>query len=863
MARLANASLALAVCLFLTGALGMLADEPHVKGAACRAQTRQGSGRTECEAGEPEQGSSLLVKRMVRSKVQELREEDRATAQEEEAAKEAGEDRDTSNLGFQEVCDEMPEKPTLYNATPDERIHKEVASFMQGSEDMERNTASRSQIIILADKDLSHSVQPSHLPNTFDGLADTYGGAVVYIVRLGNNYIIDRIKIDWHFCRCLRKRSMMIETSLDGRSWSLYGSKRILAIGEKAIHTDHIKTINAQYIRIRTKRTNPVQYVSFYEIAVYGKLDPKHPNVYGWYQSLQAGQNGIKGTEILHITAHKGRLFAGTGNWMLSTGFAPAQVVRLDCPYCAWQVETEVSRYAGRVEALKSIVLTTDGKGNKLPGGYINELLATYYMSWEGRGRCMVVVRHGATQQWHEKPYWFGRRWKNNYFSARAVAVYYDPVMKVDLVFFTTGMDGITLGSYLPDSGELLSFAGRSESGPVTTRPLALAVHDGRIYFSAASYIKRRVNGPRASWEVIFDMSHIDPDNTVDEAVGGIRGLTSIESMRSRTGHSLLFAWSPNANSKGCLYRLDPLGPDKFQHEEEGCVRELSMDYLGTNVMGQPALVTYVLADYNAALPIAKNTGEKIYLVGYQILLYAYSAHEFPTDGKQIWYSSSGKMISFYAGAGFLVRHGPKHYEVREPGGKRYDPLDTKPALTAVRTYAVSPFSNDNAVYMGGYDCNHFPSHDTAWIMRGSMEAIYKGKVPCQKELGCGHKPGMPFRTHGCDICQGREFDGEMVIKAKRRRGYNFAKCQAWMDFLNTPRGNRYCHKISQREHSRICCKGCKLCTGTGLKYMAGNVAGTNSQGDQYTCEVALTYVEAGYTTCWHAQQWWRTECCA
>jgi hypothetical protein len=39
--------------------------------------------------------------------------------------------------------------------------------------------------------------------------------------------------------------------------------------------------------------------------------------------------------------------------------------------------------------------------------------------------------------------------------------------------------------------------------------------------------------------------------------------------------------------------------------------------------------------------------------------------------------------------------------------------------LVSARTLAASPFPEERGVfYVGGYDCNEEPAHDTAWIAR-------------------------------------------------------------------------------------------------------------------------------------------------
>jgi hypothetical protein len=75
-------------------------------------------------------------------------------------------------------------------------------------------------------------------------------------------------------------------------------------------------------------------------------------------------------------------------------------------------------------------------------------------------------------------------------------------------------------------------------------------------------------------------------------------------------------------------------------------------------------------------------------------------------------------------GAWFLIRHPGGHYELRQvtasfPGMGHN--------LVSARTFAASPFPEENgAFYVGGYDCNEKPAHDTAWIARFFPDRLQK-----------------------------------------------------------------------------------------------------------------------------------------
>jgi hypothetical protein len=73
-------------------------------------------------------------------------------------------------------------------------------------------------------------------------------------------------------------------------------------------------------------------------------------------------------------------------------------------------------------------------------------------------------------------------------------------------------------------------------------------------------------------------------------------------------------------------------------------------------------------------------------------------------------------------GAWFLVRHPNGRYDLHQviasfPGiGQN---------LISARSIVASPFPNDaGAIYIGGYDANDTPAHDTGWIVRTTLPGV-------------------------------------------------------------------------------------------------------------------------------------------
>jgi len=718
--------------------------------------------------------------------------------------------------------------------------------------------------IMLSNKDFSKSTSPLNPQFVVDKNANSWGGGVSFVVDLGQLYKVNMLRTDWRVCKCLLPGALKLQASKDGLAWETFAEPQLLSWGGHDKHDHLTGGIIAKYFKFFVTAVAPFQYAAFWDLKFLGEATPRVPNVYGWYHSYKpTPQNGLSGTEILHLVGYKGSLFAGTGYWMSTASFRAAEVVRLDCPFCDWVVETAIGRWAGRTEALTAIQWTTDSLGQPLANGPKDQLVGAYYMNYLGAGRCYMSARvddADPAPEWFSDVYYEKKPFSAKYFSARSLRLYKDSVTNADMLFATTGLDGITTGTYYARRPTLVqwSMAAEPGSGGLAARPLGIVEMDRQLYFSSAAVIYRRTDGPSPSWSPVFDMGD-HSSYSVDEACGGIRGISAIPYAGSPTGHSLYFAWAPNGRSKGCLIRLDPEG-DSFTHTSEICIQDAERAYLGRNVDHQQAMATFTLADYNYVTEATAKDGSKVHLVGFEVLLWSYSAAEFPVDPAQM-YNYGGHKMSFYAGAGYMVRYGSGRYEVREPQGPRYNPMDIYPKLVAVRALAPSPFSGDSAVYMGGYDCNHFDAKDTAWVMRGEGWGVHEDPVPCQKELGCGHIAGLTFQTYGCDVCRGFEFKGTEIAYWT---GGAPVSCQAVIDWVNGP-GVNMCEASKDWFIMSRCCahKGCNFCKATGKNFKPNNIGGTTGAGAKYNCQTALDFVVGGGTTCPQGSSWWSGPCCA
>jgi len=157
------------------------------------------------------------------------------------------------------------------------------------------------------------------------------------------------------------------------------------------------------------------------------------------------------------------------------------------------------------------------------------------------------------------------------------------------------------------------------------------------------------------------------------------------------------------------VIRLDPQPDGSFVRTQEACLADLVSRHLD----GAP--VGFVLGAYSAFLPLQDPaSGERQHLIGLEAFIAG------TPEGRRSQYLMARNQRNeygggAYAGALYALRDARGHWRVGEVNGK-YEP--GQPELVSVYTYALSPFARVDrpAIYLGGYDPNHFPSTDTAWV---------------------------------------------------------------------------------------------------------------------------------------------------
>jgi hypothetical protein len=175
--------------------------------------------------------------------------------------------------------------------------------------------------------------------------------------------------------------------------------------------------------------------------------------------------------------------------------------------------------------------------------------------------------------------------------------------------------------------------------------------------------------------------------------------------------------WHPGRTSKGCIIRLDPGLDGHYTRHQEDCLAPLVSRHVGVPI-------PFVLGAYSLFMPLTDpSTGEMLHIIGLESFI-PISAGRGLTARNQ--YKDVG---GFYSGAMYALRDSKGHWRVGEVNGR----FQTgNPELVSTYTYALSPFGGQDAtsIYFGGYDCNDFPSTDTAWVYRADINTVLAGEAP-------------------------------------------------------------------------------------------------------------------------------------
>jgi hypothetical protein len=407
----------------------------------------------------------------------------------------------------------------------------------------------------------------------------------------------------------------------------------------------------------------------------------------GFQRVYQAGTRDLDGrfmggTEIMHLAAHAGRLYAATSTLWDQPGEDPAvgaQVLVLDRPGGAWRVEYEFEARNWRM-SLVSLTFTGDRHGRALPEP-VPMLLAA---PSDGQGHAAIHSRDERTGTWTRMVL---AAQSPRTASVRSLCHHRDTVTGIEHVFAGALPGGLFRGGYDASVPGGIHWDDTPELSGYKGRPMAFAVCEGALHVAIKPHLYRRVDGEAPRWEKVYTL----PEE-VARISSGLRGLTSVPHP-SGPGECLLAALEgPQAR----IVRLDP---------REGYRETAELDvlqFLGTQWDRRPG---YAIAAYDDMTPVPLPGG-----AGTALLIGIEATHstQHETHPKDGW-EPSGK---------YLIRYPDQRYALRHIVDPSLAPM---PPLVSTRTILRSPFE-PQTVYFGGYDPNSMPAHNTGWVFSAPLD---------------------------------------------------------------------------------------------------------------------------------------------
>ena len=442
-----------------------------------------------------------------------------------------------------------------------------------------------------------------------------------------------------------------------------------------------------------------------------------------WVKSFTSGGYDLNnqllgGSEVLQLISHKKILFASVGYWQddnniwyggSNNSIGWGQINSLDNPSANWKEDLFLGGNYLRPEILKQIIFTKDQFGNALSSPDTVLICAGYSPNYiTSQVKVKSFVRNDLNGTWGESQIVQGSFPAGGNYSIRDIEMYVDKLTGFEYVFATVGTQGIYKGKYNPANPGKIDWISTAEFGPLSIRPLGIEIANGKLYFSSGSKLYRRIDGFSPIYVIDHDFS--DLGSIINEDVGGIRGLTTIDNANG-SDEAFLLMWCPNGQSQGVIYRLEP-NSGGFNRIYETKISLLVENYLvGSSV-------SYLLGAYNEFYEYTDPlTNDTYHIIGFESSI---SSGSYPT-----W-------NGYYSGALFAKRDNNMQYTLEEVNGTIG--MNDK-ALVAIRCYVKSPFNSDESIYFGGFDPNGNISTNMAWIYKKTYQNTSVSEIPTTKQI--------------------------------------------------------------------------------------------------------------------------------
>jgi len=436
------------------------------------------------------------------------------------------------------------------------------------------------------------------------------------------------------------------------------------------------------------------------------------------------------GTEMRTLVAHAGKLFAGNGYWKDRPGpegFQGAEILVLDRPDGQWRVDHDFDERmpSGRarnfaIGVMGEVHFATDKSGKPLANP-VSILLAS---TWDRSGESDIYARDDATGVWIAEELADGARDPGvrrlqQVRSVRSFGSHRDRVTGIDYAFAGNQPRGVFSGVYDPtvpgrirwsETPELdistisvADFPGQARRLRVTS----FAECNDRLYATVGQQIYERIDGAAPHWRLIYT------NRNPGRSQSGLRGLTA--------------APSPDGQGQVLLAAVEGTEPRiiRFNPRDGSDTTDLDLhEFLG-RAWGMD--VGYMIAAYNDMAEVRDGHGNDVFLIGFEAFIPRYSQ---VAPGHRMFDLGKGRLEG---NAWYLIRSLDGTYDLRRIPARPSQPMVAIPGrpgqpMVATRSIVASPFPADSdAIYFAGFDANKAPAHNTAWVVRSTIEAAIGG----------------------------------------------------------------------------------------------------------------------------------------
>jgi hypothetical protein len=287
------------------------------------------------------------------------------------------------------------------------------------------------------------------------------------------------------------------------------------------------------------------------------------------------GTNDINGrklgsTETMTIIQHKGKLFAGMGNWMdypwdMTINNVGSQILRKDGCNSPWVVDTSIGYHSVRTDAVVSVIFEKDYSGKTLSKP-VNMLVCGAGYIYENMDREVCVwTRDDEKNRWYKSVAISGKKKSG----IRSFQIYTDKLTGKQWLFCGITEGDMIKAAYNPSVEGFLVFDTVAEFRN-TGRVMAMCECNGDLYAAAGvdvvgkdtvGGLYKRVDGESPSWELIYRWKYT-PLVSGDEA-NIMRGITCVPDPKG-SGNNVIIGTRANP---GIVEVIEPKNNNKVSGE--------------------------------------------------------------------------------------------------------------------------------------------------------------------------------------------------------------------------------------------------------------------------------------------------------